>query len=165
MTGATARRLVAIALIAGTALGCASGAVTGRVAVPGQPVAPLDMMWSSGLFGESGKMSAVMPDGEQFSGTYRVVRPGISRTSLDPAWTGDVGGDAQGQITDDFWGAGRDQQTFVRGYLNKAIATLRSGRGTTMLCRFDLLDGSGGMGGGGSGECQTSTGAKITAQF
>lgn len=37
--------------------------------------------------------------------------------------------------------------------------------GTTMLCRFNLLDGGAGMGGGGAGECQTSKGAKISARF
>jgi hypothetical protein len=31
--------------------------------------------------------------------------------------------------------------------------------------RFDLLEAPGGMGGGGSGACQTSRGARITAQF
>ena len=34
-----------------------------------------------------------------------------------------------------------------------------------MLCRFKLDAGGAGMGGGGNGECQTSRGAKITAQF
>ena len=48
---------------------------------------------------------------------------------------------------------------------NRAIGTLKGDRGSTMLCRFDLLDAAGGMGGGGSGACQTSRGARITAQF
>ena len=88
-------------LVAGALLGCASGAVTGRVIQPGQPAAPLTMTWNSGLFGESGKISAVMPDGERFSGKYQVVAPGMTRTSLDPAWTGDEpGGYNQGQIDD-----------------------------------------------------------------
>ena len=63
------------------------------------------------------------------------------------------------------WGAGRDSISFVKSYENKAVATLKSSRGTTMLCRFNLLAGGAGMGGGGTGECQTSKGAKITARF
>ena len=165
MTRGLVARAVLLAVAAVGVLGCASGPVTGRVAVKGQPAAPLTMTWNSGLFGESGKISAVMPDGERFSGKYQVVKPGMTRTSLDPAWSGDEAGYYQGAIDDSMWGAGRDTMTFVRTFQNKAIATLKGDRGTTMLCRFDLDAGGAGMGGGGTGECQTSKGAKITAQF
>ena len=161
----TVGQVAGISLLAATALGCASGDVTGQVAMAGRPAAPLQMTWSSGLFGESGKMSAVMPDGERFSGTYQVVKPGMSRSSLDPAWTGDAPGDSQGEIDDSMWGAGRDTEAFMRAYENKAVATLMGERGTRMLCRFNLDAGAAGMGGGGGGECQTSKGAKITATF
>lgn len=158
-------RAVCVSLLAGAALACASGPVTGRVSVAGQPAEPLTMTWNSGLFGESGKMSALMPDGERFSGTYQVVKPGMTRTTMDPAWSGDAPGHEQGQIDAAMWGAGRDTIAFVRTHENKAVATLRGDRGTHMLCRFNLLDGGAGMGGGGTGECQTSKGAKITASF
>jgi hypothetical protein len=154
-----------IPLSAAALLGCASGDVTGRVTLPGQAATPLSMTWSSSPFGESGKMSAAMPDGERFSGKYQVVKPGLTRSTMDPAWTGDAPGESQGQIDDSMWGAGRDTRTFIRTYENKAVATLRGDRGTTMLCRFDLDAGGAGMGGGGTGECQTSKGAKISAQF
>jgi hypothetical protein len=157
--------MACISLLAGALLGCASGAVTGRVTLPGQAVAPLTMTWNSGLFGESGKISAVMPDGERFSGKYQVVAPGMTRSSLDPAWTGDEPGDSQGQIDDSMWGVGRNTMSFIKTYENKAVARLKGDRGTTMLCRFDLDAGGAGMGGGGTGECQTSKGAKISAQF
>jgi hypothetical protein len=110
-------------------------------------------------------MTAVMPDGERFSGRYQVVRADMRRDEMHPAWTGDEPGENQGQIDNSLWGAGRDQLAFVRAYRNKAIATLKGDRGSTMLCRFNLLAGGAGMGGGGSGECQTSKGARITAQF
>jgi hypothetical protein len=158
-------RTAGIALLAGAALGCASGDVTGHVAVGGQPAAPLNMTWRSGLFGERGKMFAVMPDGEQFSGTYQVVKPGMSRSSLDPAWTGDAPAKYQGKIDDSMWGVGRNKEAFIRNYENKAVATLKGDRGTTMLCRFNLDAGGAGMGGGGGGECQTSNGARIIATF
>ena len=156
---------VMVALSAAALLGCASGAVSGRVSLAGQQAAPLTMTWTSGLFGESGKMSAVLPDGERFSGKYTVVSPGMTRSSLEPAWTGDEPGENQGQIDNSMWGAGRDQLAFTKTHENKAVATLKGDRGTTMLCRFNLLAGGSGMGGGGTGECQTSRGAKITTTF
>jgi hypothetical protein len=159
------RRLAAVSVLAMAELGCASGTVTGSVAVKGQSSAPLVMKWNSGLFGESGKMSAVMPDGEQFSGTYQVVKPGMSRSKLEPAWTGDEPNEYQGAIDNSMWGAGRDTMSFLRTYENKAVATLKGNRGSRMLCRFDLEAGGAGMGGGGKGECQTSKGARITATF
>jgi len=158
-------RAVTIALSAAVLLGCASGPVSGRVALPGQPAAPLTMTWNSGLFGESGKITAVMPDGERFSGKYTVVSPGMTRSAVDPAWTGDEPGENQGQIDDSMWGAGRDHFAFTKTHENKAVATLKGDRGTTMLCRFNLLAGGAGMGGGGTGECQTSKGAKISTSF
>lgn len=160
-----AGRVVVISLAAWALLGCASGLLTGRVTLPGQVAMPITMAWNSGLFGARGKMSALMPDGERFSGRYTVVSPGMSRSSLDPAWTGDEPGKNQGQIDDSMWGAGRDHFTFTKTYENKAVATLKGDRGTLMLCRFDLDAGQAGMGAGGTGECQTSKGAKISAQF
>jgi len=160
-----AGRAVVISLAAGALLGCASGPLAGPVTLPGQAATPFTMTWNSGLFGERGKMSALMPDGERFSGKYTVVSPGMSRSSPDPAWTGDEPGKNQGQIDDSMWGAGRDTMTLIRTYENKAVATLKGDRGTTMLCRFNLDAGGAGMGGGGTGECQTSKGAKISAQF
>ena len=159
------RRPVMILLAVGALSGCASGLVTGSVSLPGQPAAPLTMTWQSGLFGESGKISAVMPDGERFSGTYVVVTRGTSWSKIEPAWKGEEPGDAQGQIDVSMWGAAQNQEDFASTHLNKAIATLKSDRGTTMLCRFALDSGEAGMGGGGTGECQTSKGVKITAQF
>ena len=158
-------RAVMISLVAASMSGCASGPVTGRVSLPGQPPAPLTMTWESGIFGESGKMSALMPDGEKFSGTYTVVKEGMSRSKIEPAWAGDGSAHAQGEIDSTMWGAARDPLAFIGAHLNKAVATLKGDRGTTMLCRFTLDAGEAGMRGGGAGECQTSKGAKITAQF
>jgi hypothetical protein len=144
--------------------GCASGQVTGQVTPRGGTAAPLDMTWTSGVFGESGKMAAVMPDGERFSGTYQVVTPGFSRDKLGPSWTDEPADQAQSDLDDSLWGAARDPG-FVRRYQNTAVGTLHGDRGTTMLCRFHLMAGGAGMGGGGNGHCQTSRGARITAQF
>src|SRR5262245_56525320 len=147
--------------------GCASGQVTGQITQRGAPAGPLNMTWTSGIWGEGGKMSAVMPDGERFSGTYQVVTPGFSRATLGPGWNGEpmeATEETQGDIDDTFWGAARDP-AFVERYQNKAVATLRGARRTTIIGRFHLDAGGAGMRGGGNGECQTSRGAKISAQF
>ena len=157
-------RFAVIALLALGAAGCARGPVTGQVAVAGQPPAPLTMSWESGLFGESGTMAAVMPDGERFSGKYVVVKEGMTRGRIDPAWEGDEP-DARGEIDNSMWGAARDRAAFVSKHVNKAVASLKGDRGTTMLCRFSLQAAEAGMRGGGSGDCQTSKGAKISASF
>ncbi len=165
MRGRSSRRIVGIALAAVAAAGCAKGPVNGRVAMPGHSESALTMSWKSGLFGESGTMAAAMPDGERFRGTYQVVRAGIDRRDIPAAWTGEEPIEQQGLIDGTYWGAGADHVAFVNTHRNRAIGTLKSDRGSTMLCRFDLLDAAGGMGGGGSGACQTSRGARITAQF
>ena len=154
---------VAASLLALGVVGCASGTVTGRVEVAGQSSAPLTMSWESGLFGESGTMAAVMPDGERFTGKYVVVRRGTGR--IDPMWEGDAPPEARGAIDDTMWGASRDQVAFVDAHVNKAVATLKGDRGSTMLCRFTLDAPESGLRGGGSGSCQTSRGARISATF
>lgn len=159
-------RVVMLSLLALGAVGCANGPVTGQVAIAGQPPAPLTMSWESGLFGGSGTMAAVMPDGERFSGKYTVVKRDMARGPIDPAWEGQEElKDARGEIDDSMWGAARDRGAFVRTHENKAIASLKGDRGTTMLCRFALDAAEAGMRGGGAGSCQTSKGAKISAKF
>ena len=158
-------RFAMITLAALWAVACARGPVTGQVAVAGQPPAPLTMSWESGLFGESGTMAAALPDGERFSGKYVVVKQGTAKGRIDPAWEGDEPSDARGEIDDSMWGAARDRAAFVSRHLNKAVATLKGDRGSTMLCRFTLLAPEAGLRGGGAGDCQTSKGAKISASF
>jgi len=158
-------RVMLISLLAVGIVGCASGPVIGRVSVAGQEAAPLTMSWESGLFGGSGTMAAVMPDGERFSGKYTVVKKGMSRGRIDPAWEGDEPANARGEIDDTMWGAARDRVAFVSAHVNKAIATLKGDRGSTMLCQFSLDAAEAGMRGGGGGACQTSKGAKISAKF
>jgi len=157
--------IVLLSLVALAAAGCASGPMAGQVAVAGEPRVPLTMSWESGLFGGSGTMTAVMPDGERFSGKYTVVKKDLVRGSIGSAWTGDDPPEIRGAIDDSMWGAARDSGTFLRTHENKAIATLKGNRGTTMLCRFELDASEAGMRGGGAGTCQTSKGAKISATF
>jgi hypothetical protein len=157
--------VVAISILAFGVVGCASGPVNGRVDVPGQSPMPLTMSWESGLFGNSGTMAAVMPDGERFSGKYVVVKRSMSKGRIDPAWDGEEPPDARGEIDDSMWGAARDRVAFVSAHLNKAVATLKGDRGSMMLCRFTLDASEAGMRGGGSGGCQTSKGARISAKF
>jgi hypothetical protein len=155
--------VVAASLLALGLMGCATGQVTGRVEVAGQSPAPLTMSWESGLFGESGTMAAVMPDGERFTGKYVVVKRGMGR--IDPVWEGSAPPEARGEIDNSMWGAAQDRVSFIDAHVNKAVATLKGDRGSTMLCRFTLDAPEAGLRGGGSGSCQTSKGAKISATF
>ena len=157
--------IVLLSLLALAAVGCASGPMAGQVAVAGEPRVPLTMSWESGLFGGSGTMTAVMPDGERFSGKYTVVKKDLVRGSIGSAWTGDDPPEIRGAIDDSMWGAARDSGTFLRTHENKAIATLKGNRGTTMLCRFELDASEAGMRGVGAGTCQTSQGAQISATY
>src|SRR5437660_11175532 len=100
----TIPRLV-ISLLAMGIVGCACGPVIGRVSVAGQEAAPLTMSWESGLFGGSGTLAAVMPDGERFSGTDTVVKKGMSGGRIDRAWEGAEPADARGHVADSMWGA------------------------------------------------------------
>jgi len=165
MTRRTVGRIVGFTLFAVAGAGCAKGMLVGTVTVPGGSESALNMTWESGVFGESGTLAATMPDGEQFTGTYQVVREGMPRSAVPAAWTGDEPIQRQGDIDGTYWAAGADHMAFVRAYKDNGIGTLKGDRGSTMLCRFYLLDSSAGMGGGGTGTCQTSRGAKITARF
>jgi len=165
MTGRAVGRIVGITLLAVTGAACAKGMLVGTVSGPGPATSVLNMTWESGLFGESGTLAATMPDGEQFKGTYQVVREGMARGNVPAAWTGEEPIQRQGEIDGTYWAAGADHLAFVRDFKDNAIGTLRGDRGSTMLCRFRLLDSAGGMGGGGTGTCQTSRGAKIAARF
>jgi len=69
-------------------------------------------------------MSALMPDGERFSGsTSSCARDVLGR--IEPAWAGDDPVGTQGDIDNSTWGAPRDRATFISAHLNKAIARLK----------------------------------------
>ena len=88
------RRLVhpvVAALAAGALAGCASGPISGRLVQSGHLPQPVTLRYESSLFGGSGTLSAELPGGEQFSGTY-VLMPHAAEYHIVSTLTGDRGG-------------------------------------------------------------------------
>jgi hypothetical protein len=151
-------------------LGCATtGIMNARLLLPGQPTAtPIRMEYATELFGAGGSMTATLPSGEVFSGRYLQITSAASGDTLGTPWGG---WGPWGPYWTDWgpfgtaWVAGDDYAAFVQNYNGKVVATLFGNRGDTMRCRFQLAAPENGMAGGGVGECQTSMGEKIEAQF
>ena len=118
--------------------------------------------------------------GERFTGNYLRVTSGTEIKTVEPIlgpWNAirESGGWAQEE--DPWWwgppgawplGIGWDGgyfPSFVRDYSGKVVATLFGNRGGKMRCRFTLDRPQEGLIGGGTGQCQSSTGATITARF
>ena len=162
-------RAVGLAVSAALLGGCvASGAIKGRLTMPGAAPTPVTMHYRSERFGQNGTMSATLPDGESFTGRYLQVTSDTSGEALDPYWGGwGAGWAGWGPWSDDYgpWVVGEDVPTFVRNYSGKVIATLLGNRDGRMRCRFRLSEPDQGMSKGGVGECEVSGGGKITADF
>ena len=153
-------------MVALSLLGCASGPITAELTQRGRPAQSLVMSWESGLFGESGTITAQLPDGERLSGRYLVVSPGLTREKIGTVWPeAPMPWDDGSTFDEDPWTIGPSLLDFHASHTNKALAKLECDRGTAMLCRFTLNAGESGMGGGGSGTCKVSTGGKIAARF
>jgi hypothetical protein len=153
-------------VVALSLLGCASGPITAELTQRGRPAESLVMSWGSGLFGESGRISARLPNGERLTGKYLVVSRGLSREKIGTVWPeAPMPWDHAGTFDEDPWTIGPSLLDFHASHTNKALAKLEGDRGTVMLCRFALNAGESGMGGGGSGTCKVSTGGKIAARF
>ena len=58
------------ALTVGALAGCASGPIPGRLTMPGQPPLLVTLTYQSSVFGGSGKLSTLLPNGESYSGKY-----------------------------------------------------------------------------------------------
>ena len=72
---------------------------------------------------------------------------------------------ARGEIDNSMWGAAQDRVSFIDAHVNKAVATLKGDRGSTMLCRFTLNEPGVGPDRGGTVQCQLSTGGNFDANF
>ena len=83
-----ARPIAAALAVAGLA-GCASGPIAGRLALPGREPEPATLRYEASLFGKTGKLSALLPSGERFAGTY-VLTP--QRPEMISVLSGDRGG-------------------------------------------------------------------------
>jgi hypothetical protein len=129
--------------------------MTGRISNPdGGPAQPVTLSYVPNRSGDSGYLSITLPNGESFNGPYARVG---SAAAAGPAF------DIDFSVVD--WGQSADQWTFDQAETNKVVALLQGSRGGKIRCRFTLLHAAGGMGDGGTGECQVTTGEKIDVRF
>lgn len=121
--------------------------------------------------GTSGTMTANLTNGQSYQGQFFQVTS-QSQVDYSPLWTGWGPDAAWGGGWGGFpWGGGwngwgpwgPDDQT-VTHYSGRVLANLQ-GSGGYMRCKFTLANPSGGMAGGGSGQCQLPQGMIIDAQF
>ncbi len=155
-----------IIFLAGVLTGCVStGVLNGRLSVPGQTATPVIFNFKSDRSGEGGKISAKLPDGEFFSGRYLQITSTTNENAIVPMFQGwDPYWRTWGPYGSPWYPDG-DYSTFRTNYSGKVIATLFGDKGSTMRCRFRLSDPPSGLSGGGTGECQLSTGGVIEVQF
>ena len=78
------------ALGAGALVGCAAGPIAGRLVLPDQPPQSVTLTYASSLFGGSGTLSADLPGGEHFAGTY-VLMPYAAEHHIVSTLEGDRG--------------------------------------------------------------------------
>jgi hypothetical protein len=126
------------------------------------------MEYDTDRFGAGGTLETTLPNGEVFSGRYLQVTSTATADTLGAGWGG---WGPWGDYWNDWgpfgspWVGGGDYSTFIQNYSGKVLATLFGDRGDTMRCRFQLADPEEGMDSGGVGQCETSDGEKIEAQF
>ena len=81
---------VVAALVVTALVGCAKGPLRGRLTKSGKPPEAVTLNYESSLFGGSGKLWTVLPDGQRYTGKYVLTpyAPDHMVTNL----TGDRGG-------------------------------------------------------------------------
>jgi hypothetical protein len=165
---AAAIRVIGLALLLGSLSGCTStGPISGQLVLPGQAAQRVTLTYVTNRFDEGGQITGTMPSGESFSGHFVQVTPTSTVDSVGPvwsSWSSPIWND-WGPFDETRIGGSVDAATFRTNYSGKVVATLSGDRGTVMRCRFELVNPSGGMENGGTGECQLSTGGKLDAQF
>ncbi len=138
-----------------------------KVEAPPTKYEGVQFTWESKAGGLSGSIQATLPDGEAYSGQYHEV---TSTTSVEGigGFYGDWYGDGWAGPEwgwDDDWGYYDSPDAYITHYSGKVVALLEGDKGNTMRCQFSLDDATAGMKRGGEGQCQLSTGERITAVF
>jgi hypothetical protein len=145
--------------------GCATmGVGQGDISHHHQPDTPVTFTWKSTDGGQRGTMMATL-QGATYRGRFFQITRQTRLDMLTPLWEGWN----EGWSDWPYWGGpfagGYDISQFVTYYSDKVLANLLDSKGQRMRCRFLLYSPSAGMTGGGQGECQLSSGHKITATF
>src|SRR5260370_24512082 len=155
----TARPIrISLACIAAALLAACTAAGTGSGTVePGGK--PVSFSWKSEDAGETGTMTATLPDGRTFTGPFLQVKSTARREAFEPLWVGWRPGWPDWPFT------AVPATEFVTVYSGRAIANLEGPGGQRMRCRFHLNHPDSGMRGGGQGECKLADGHAIDAVF
>lgn len=147
-----------------TLFGCTStGTARGQLVTANGQTQYVTFVWRSDAGDlRRGSLSVLLPSGQEFAGSYRQVSHTYPVSFYGPMWTG-----WQPYWPDwrPYWYAGPmgwDGPRWVRVYEGRVIARLEAQNSPDyMRCRFSLEDPSKGLSGGGSGDCQISTGETI----
>lgn len=123
--------------------------------------------WTSGDGSLSGELRTQMPDGENFSGRYHEITRTSTVTDNADVYSDWYADPFRGPSW--YWGGTwpyyESVEEFITSNTGKVVALLEGDRGTKMRCHFTLTDPDRGLAGGGTGECQLSTGERITTRI
>ena len=141
-----------IVLVVGLAAGCATMRTGSGSAVSGTN--PVKFSWT-GSGSVSGSMTATLANGQTFTGQFFQITSSLT-DELGP----------QGPIwhQEGEYDVGPELQQ-VAHYTGRVVADLKRSDGAHMRCTFTLMRPVDGMAGGARGECQTSDGLSVDAQF
>jgi hypothetical protein len=117
-----------------------------------------DFAWSS-TDGVTGSLTALLPDGRVFRGTYLEVTPATRMDQIEPLLEG-----WQAHRGWRHWET-RSAFAFAKHYAGRIVADLEAGDGQRMRCHLRLQAPAIGMSGGAEGECEISGGAGIVARL
>jgi len=169
--------LLVTLMLAGCATSPQTGIIAARWTPPHQATVPVTLSWESSDDTHGHIFATLGAGGEHFHGQYVRV---TQQTEVDaiapivggwgPIWSGYAWGPG---VDPWYWGApgvpgaygSAYYSGFVTAYTGKVVATLFGNHGHSMRCRFTLNEPYEGLIGGGVGECQTSDGAEIDAEF
>jgi len=84
------RPIIAV-LTVGAAVACAKGPLPGRLVQPGQPPRVVTLNYEASVFGGSGKLWTLLPDGQRYAGKY-VLTPYAPDHHMVSTLEGDRGG-------------------------------------------------------------------------
>lgn len=82
---------VVAALVVAALVGCARGPLPGRLTKSGKPSEAVALNYESSVFGGSGKLWTVLPDGQRYTGKY-VLTPNAPNEHMVANLIGDRGG-------------------------------------------------------------------------
>jgi hypothetical protein len=105
----------------------------------------------------TGTMTAMLSNGDTYTGTYFQITEETRVDSLGPLWVGWNPWPGW-----PYWDAGPQ---FITYYTGRVVANLQGPGGRRMRCTFQLIRPPSGMAGGGLGQCQLPNGETIETTF